>query len=112
MNVNFGSKDGVIIIEVRGRLESGDALGFEQTVRTGIDEAAHAVIMDCGELVYISSAGLRAVLMTAKNLQKRETPFIVCALPDNVGEVFRISGLDKIIAVQPSRAEALASLDS
>ncbi len=112
MDINFARKDDVVIIEVKGRLESGDALGFEQSVRTGIDEAARAVVMDCGGLAYISSAGLRAVLMAAKNLQKRETPFVVCALPDNVGEVFRISGLDKIIAVQPSRAEALASLDS
>ena len=112
MDVNFDRKDGVIVIEVKGRLESGDALGFEQSVRTGIDEAARAVIMDFRELAYISSAGLRAVLMTSKSLQKRETPFIVCALPDNVGEVFRISGLDKIIAVQPSTAEALASLES
>ena len=110
MNVDFDRSGGVLVVEVKGRLESGDALQFEETVRTGIEEADRAVIMDFKELGYISSAGLRAVLMIAKNLKKREAALVVSSLPENIREVFRMSGLDKIITVQESRSDALAAL--
>ena len=62
-------------------------------------------------LSYISSAGLRAVLVTAKMLWSREAKFVLCSLPAQIRGVFETSGFDKVIALHPSRAEALASLD-
>ena len=111
MNVNFDRRDGVLAVEVKGRIDSGDALKFERTVREGIGEADRDVVMDFNELTYISSAGLRAVLMIAKNLEKRKGALVVSSLPENVREVFRISGLDKIIEVRGSKSEALAAPD-
>ena len=112
MDVKLDRNDGVVVIGVAGRLDAGDAMDFEGTVRNGIEDADRAVVMDMGELGYISSAGLRAVLLIAKNLKKSNTAFAVCSLPDNIGDVFRMSGMDKIIAVHGSKAEALASLNN
>lgn len=111
MDLNLDRNDGVLVIGVAGRLDAGDAMNFEGTVRSGIEDADRAVVMDMGELRYISSAGLRAVLLVAKNLKKSNTAFVVCSLPDNIGDVFRMSGMDKIIEVQESKAAALASLN-
>jgi len=111
MDVTLDRNDGILVVGVIGRMEAGDALDFERTVRTSIEDTDRAVIMDFEELAYISSAGLRAVLMTAKNLKKQETAFSVCSLPESVGDVFRMSGLDKIIAVHASKADALATLN-
>ena len=111
MDLKLDRNDGILVVGVIGRMEAGDALGFERTVRTSIEDTDRAVVLDLGELAYISSAGLRAVLMAAKNLKKQETAFSVCSLPENVGEVFRMSGLDKIIAVHASKADAMATLN-
>ena len=56
-------------------------------------------------LTYISSAGLRAILLTAKNLQKRGAGFGICTLAPPIREVFAISGFDKIISTYETKDE-------
>ena len=71
-----------------------------------------AVILDMENLSYISSAGLRSILLIAKGLQKRNSQFAVCALQDAIGEVFRIVGFDKIVTIHSSQGEAVAAMGS
>ena len=98
--------------QVGGRIDGSNVAQFEEAIRTAIDESDRAVLIDCENLGYISSAGLRAVLMTAKTLSSRNAKFALCAMSDPIREVFQISGFDKIVAIHPSKAEALASFDS
>ena len=67
-------------------------------------------ILDLEQLSYISSAGLRVILMTAKGLERREVKFGICSLSESIQEVFQISGFDKIIPVNSSQAEAIQAL--
>ena len=96
---------------VNGRIDSTNARDFEEAIRTSIEDGDHAVILDFEKLTYISSAGLRAVLMTAKNLWKRDAKFALCSLSGSVKEVFEISGFDKIVPIHDTREGALSSLD-
>ena len=66
--------------------------------------------MDFEKLVYISSAGLRAILLTAKSLGNLNAKLALCSLSDQIREIFEISGFDKIITIHPSKAETNASL--
>ncbi len=84
---------------------------FEEDVRAEIGKSDRAVIVDFEKLAYISSAGLRAILLIAKSLGSQNAKFALCSLSDQIREIFEISGFDKIIAIRPSKAEALASLD-
>ena len=112
MDVILDRRDSVLHVGVSGRLESGDAVAFEKMVRTAVEDSDRAMIMDLDALTYISSAGLRVVFMTASTLEKQDVRFALCSLPDTVQEVFRLSGMDQLIAVHPTKAEALASLQS
>ena len=111
MEVVTERQKGVLSARVSGRVDSTNARDFEEAIRTAIENGDRAVIMDFENLVYISSAGLRAVLMTAKNLWKRDATFALCSLSDMVREVFEVSGFDKIITIHPSLDEAQAALD-
>ena len=111
MNVTTERQDGILSARVTGRIDAGNVREFEETIRSAIEDGDRAVILDFEKLVYISSTGLRAVLMTAKNLWKRDATFALCSMPDVVRAVFEVSGFDKIIAIHPTRAEALAALD-
>ena len=53
---------------------------FQNELEAAIDENDHAVILDLQRLFYISSAGLRVILLTAKALGRREAKLVVCAL--------------------------------
>ena len=69
-----------------------------------------AVILDFEQLVYISSAGLRAVLMTAKGMYRRDVGFGLCCLTDVCpGRVRHKRISDKIITIHSTRAEAIAA---
>ena len=111
MDVTAERQDGVFSVQVDGRIDGSNAVEFEEAIRTAVEESDRAVFMDFEKLSYISSAGLRAILLTAKSLGNRDAKFALCSLLGPIGEVFEISGFDKIIAIHPSRVEALASFD-
>ena len=98
-----------MVLEPRGRLDGHSTPAFEERLLGCIEAGERAVLLDFGNLDYISSAGLRAVLKASKRLSDLNGRFALCALNANVREVFRISGFDTIIAVHPDAAAALAT---
>ena len=110
MEVTFERRDGVLFISASGRLESASAADFLKAVRAETEDVERAVIMDFGELKYLGSAGLRVVFMTASELDKRGAAFAVCSPPKPIAKVIRLSGMEQMIPVHPSREDALAAL--
>lgn len=92
------------------RLDSGNAPAFEKEVAGEIDAGAHHVLIDFSELSYISSAGLRVVLMAAKKTKAAGGKLALCCLSEAVNEVFVVSGFNNILDIQPTRDAALARL--
>ncbi len=110
LDVEFERRDGVLIVSASGRLESANAADFYTTVRGEIDAGDRAVIMDFGALKFLGSAGLRAVFMTASDLEKRDAGIAVCSPPKPIAKVIRLSGMEQLIPVYPSQGDALAAL--
>ena len=77
MDVTTERQDDVLSAQVGGRIDGSNTAEFEEAIRTAIEENDRAVIMASEKLVYISSAGLRAILLTAKSLGEgcRTLPF-------------------------------------
>ena len=112
MNVETLKTENALVAAVSGRLDAASAAEFEELLSAAISAQNAPVVCDLGAVPYISSAGLRAVLVIAKRLQKQETPFAVCGLNGMVAEVFRLSGFDRIIATHADRNAALAAIGS
>ena len=110
MDITFERRDGVLFVSASGRLEAANAADFLKAVRAESDESDRAMIMDFEALQYLGSAGLRVVFMTASELKKRDAGFAVCSPPKPVAKVIRLSGMDQVVSVHPSRADALAAL--
>ena len=112
MEMTTERQDSVLSIRLVGRLDGSNAIEFQEAVRNAVEDRDRTMIMECGELSYISSAGLRAVLVTAKTLSNRDVQFALCALSSHVLEVFESSGFDQIMEIHASKADALSALDS
>lgn len=110
MKVTAEQATGAVIAKAEGRVDSSNARAFEDALGAAFGESDLAVIVDFEALTYISSAGLRVVLLAAKTLQQQGRAFKVCSLAAAIRELFEISGFDRIIDVYPSRSAALASL--
>lgn len=110
MGINIEWKDEVLVAKADGRIDGTNASEFQKELETAVDTNARVVVLDLEHVSYISSAGLRVILLTAKSLLKKDAKFAVCSLSAQIREVFEISGFDKIISVHASQAEAVAAL--
>ena len=109
MDVATERRNDVLSVLVSGRIDGINVAEFEETVRAAIEDSDQAVVMDLEQLSYISSPGLRVLLLIAKDLMGRDAGFAVCAMSDQMRKVFETAGFDKVISIHPSRAEALSS---
>ena len=99
-----------LVAKAEGRIDGTNARQFQDDLDSVIEEGDRAVILNFQDLMYISSAGIRVVLMTAKTLQRREARFALCSLSEPVREIFEVSGFDKIIPIHSSQDEAISAL--
>ena len=112
MDIKTERNDGTLIAKAQGRIDGVNARDFEEAMKAAISSDDGTVVIDLEGLSYISSAGLRVILLIAKTLRKRNAELILCSLSDPIREVFEISGFDKIIPVHASREQALSSIGS
>jgi len=112
MNVRIEALAEATCVIPEGRLDFDAAPGFQETLERllGASGKAPALIIDGTALEYVSSAGLRAVLLAARAAQRAGIPFALCGLQPAVREVFDLSGFSRIMAVHPDRATALAQI--
>ena len=104
---HVGQKKDYTVVAVEGRMDAVSAPEFEKFLNGLIDEGALKVIVDFQGLDYISSAGLRSVLITAKKIQSKSGEILIASLHDTVKEIFEISGFSTIIPIHASVDAAL-----
>ena len=110
MDIQTERNNRTLIAKAEGRIDGVNARDFEEALKSAISADDNTVVMDLEGLSYISSAGLRVILLIAKTLRKRNAELMLCSLSDPIREVFEISGFDKIIPVHASREQALAAI--
>ena len=106
MDIDVERKNETLIAQVTGRVDSANAREFEQALSSAIGDD-RKVILDLGNLSYISSSGLRVLLLVAKALRNKGAEFALCSLSDPIREIFEISGFDKIIPIYGSLMEVM-----
>ena len=62
-------------------------------------------MLNCEAVEYVSSAGLRVLLMASRRADK----LVLCSVRDTVNDVFKFSGFAEIITIHGDRESALAS---
>lgn len=109
MELNSEHNGPVLIISVSGRIDGVNAREFESSMSDIISSEDKAVVLNLAELSYISSAGLRSILITAKNLSTNNAKFALCAIPSNIMEIVKVAGFDRIIDIKDDQATAIAA---
>lgn len=110
MKADIIQKDNTTIFALAGRLDSNTAPVFEKQLQDYIITPGSHLIFDFLELDYISSAGLRIILNTAKAYKQGPYKFVTCSMQDHVHEVFEIAGFDTFITIHPTIDDSLSLL--
>lgn len=101
----------ILVLAPQGRIDSSNATAAEAEVLDHLNGHSR-VVLDCAKLDYISSAGLRLVLIAAKHLKRSGGKLALCAMQPQVREVFDISGFASILTVVGTRSEAESAVGS
>jgi len=107
MDIQEETIDDATILVPLSRVDSATAKAFEARVIAAVGTGTARIIIDFSQLDYISSAGLRVVLVGAK-MTRAPRKFALCGMKPHIREVFDVSGFSKILAIHPDRATALA----
>ena len=110
MDVSEERDGDVVIVRLAGRLDSGAASSAEERLSATLTGEPPRLAIDMSGLVYISSAGLRVLLVLAKQVQQRKGKIALGGLAENVREVFAVSGFDTIFAIELEPAAAVAAV--
>lgn len=109
MTITVETTANVQIAALQGQINSTNAATTEAEVLALITPEQKNLLLDFSALDYISSAGLRLVLVVAKRLKQDGGKLVLCGMQAHIREVFDISGFLAILNVVETRAEALAS---
>ena len=99
MNITKNYDEKELTIKVEGRIDTITSQELDNEIN---DEFGNfdSLNMDFSDLEYISSAGLRVLIATQKKLKADDVPFVIKNVNDSVGEIFRMSGFDKILKIE------------
>ena len=99
MNINKTYVDNNLTVQVEGRIDTITSQELEESLNEDI-EKIDTLTLDFKELEYISSAGLRVLIVTQKKLKANDASLTIINANDTLKEIFRMSGFDKLLTIQ------------
>jgi anti-anti-sigma factor len=103
---------GTLVIAPLGRVDSVSSGELERHVVARLDAGERRLVIDLSGVEYISSAGLRVLLLAAKRLKPPQGALVLCGMGPSVRSVLELAGFMTLFAVEPARAQALARLEA
>ena len=107
MNINKREENGFTVLQVSGRLDAVTAETFATECKPHLAPDKR-IVLDLTTLEYISSAGIRAILLLAKHLKELKGGLAVAGTRGMVKEVFDITGLEKVFPLFETISQAVS----
>jgi anti-anti-sigma factor len=107
MDITEEKRGEVMLLGIKGRLDTSTAGRLEEKLLASIDGGERRLTLDCSQLDYISSAGLRVLLLAVKKMKGVDGKIILCGLKDQIKEVFDIAGFSSLFPSFATQEEAL-----
>ncbi len=110
MEITQEKVNGVSVVSISEKLNVTTIADLEAVFNKLFEEKCTKVLIECRNLEYISSAGLRVLLTAAKQFKKISGEIALADLNQNVKQVFEISGFTNIFPIYTTREEAIKNL--
>ena len=107
MNISTTNIESVAVVRLQGNLDTSTSSHAEESLNQLIEGGAAKILVNFADVDFVSSAGLRILLATAKKLSGVGGSLRISNLNESVSEVFDISGFSTILHVFGSEEDAL-----
>ncbi|HUA36306.1 MAG TPA: STAS domain-containing protein [Candidatus Binataceae bacterium] len=110
MEIGERREGDIVILTPKGRINNDTSPEFQPSLLAAVGNTATKVVVDFSAVEYISSAGLRSLMMSSKQSKAAGGRLAVAALTPMVKEIFTISRFAMVVQVFDTVAEAVAAL--
>ncbi len=100
MEVFINEEANATVARLVGRLDTAVSQDVSSALQPLMDAASGTVILDCSQMSYISSSGLRIFLGIRKEAAAKGGRVIVRSLPDTIRQVFMMTGFLNLFEIQ------------
>jgi len=100
----------ITIVEVKGRIDSNTAKPFGEKLDGLIRSGRARLVIDLKHIVYISSAGFRALLLAGRLAEETNGSLALCSLSTEVQRLFDLGAFSDLFAIYSTREEGVAKL--
>jgi anti-anti-sigma factor len=110
MDITTKVQDGATVIKISGSLDGNTVNDAQQQIMPLISSRDLALVMDLKDCSYISSAGLRLLLMAAKQLATQNGNLVLCGLSPEIKDVMEMTGFNTFFKTFDSVAAAISAV--
>ena len=100
MKADITQTDNQVKVTLEGRLDTMTSSEFEKSLTPYLSMPGIELSIDCSAMGYISSAGLRVILMAHKSVTAKGGHFIIRNLSNEVRSVFDMTGFSRILTIE------------
>ena len=104
------SDAGILTLTVKGRLDADTTEQFGEALNRCIEQGSHKIILDLAGVDYVSSVGLRALMVGAKRVAPLGGKIVICAPHPRVLKLLELAGFTSILPIAGTHDEALERL--
>ena len=111
MQLTIEMENGTAVARISGRFAGSLMVArLEEELLGVLRDGVIAVLLDCRDMAYISSSGLRAILMLLRQGQEQGIPVAAFGMIAEIRQVFSISGFDRLVDIHETLEDALAAV--
>ena len=111
MKLSQSVDQGVVVIRVGGRIDASTSTDLETAFDQTITNETGPIILDAQDVDYISSAGLRVLLVALKRLAAEHRKLALSSLSPDVMDVVKLTGFDKLLDCYATVDDATSALN-
>ena len=110
LEIKVTENNEVVVIRLVGNLDTNTAPDAETEINQWLEKDTKKMVVSLEETKYVSSAGLRVFLATAKKMTASGGTVKFCTPNEVVKEILDISGFSTILDIKNSQQEAIDDL--
>lgn len=111
LNISTEEYGNALVMHVAGRIDATSVPILERKLSTFMTAEVPFLLIDFSHVDYLSSAGLRLLLSTTKKMKSKNGKCLFAAISDEVMDIIKMAGFDKILSIFPTVADALKALE-
>jgi anti-sigma B factor antagonist len=103
---------GIAAMGLSGRIDSTTAPSLQERMSQLVQSGCQGLIVDFRQVIYVSSAGFRALLIAAQLGESRRCRLALCGIAGEVRRMFEMGAFDQVFTIFASREECTAHLSA